>query len=222
MGRRTVSPEILSELLELIYPVQYKWGFALEDVLRFDALTRMQVIILWLIRCEGEDGRSMRRREIQKFLVAWFEASNSTVTKTLHSMARAPLNLVKIVEHPHSGREKNVVLTTKGEQFFDLMLDRCQRFLEPIAAQFSEGELREGIRFMRKWLSSVEALSLASFPRKRVARAQERDSVIARAEASGIASPSPKSFNPTNASGRKAVASSHSRRTRMSRGEIEV
>lgn len=165
MSRGTVSREILNELLELIYPVQYKWGFALEDVPRFDALTRMQVAILWLIRCEGEDGRSMRRREVQTFLVAWLKAGNSTVTKTLPSMARAPLNLVRIVEHPHSGREKNVVLTAKGEQCFDLIPDRCQKFLEPITAQFSAKELRQGIRFMRKWLSSVEALSPASFPK---------------------------------------------------------
>jgi DNA-binding MarR family transcriptional regulator len=162
---KTVRNETLSDLLELIYPIQYKWGFALEDVLRSDVLTRMQVVILWLLRCEGEDGRSMRRRDIQRFLAAWFEASNSTVTKALRSMARSPLKLVKVMEHPRSGREKNVVLTAKGEQFFLAMLGRCREFLEPIAAQIGEEDIREGIRYLKKWISSVEALSITVFPK---------------------------------------------------------
>jgi hypothetical protein len=48
---------------------------------------------------------------IQRFLSAWFEASNSTVTKALRSMACPPLKLVKVMEHPRSAREKNIVLT---------------------------------------------------------------------------------------------------------------
>lgn len=165
MALKTVRDEILAELLELIYPIQYKWGFALEDVLRSDVLTRMQIVILWLIRCEGESGRSMRRRDIQRVLAAWFEASNSTVTKALRSMARPPLNLVKVMEDPRSGREKKVVLTAKGEEFFALMLERCRAFLEPIAAQIGAADIREGIRFLKKWISSVEALSITVFPK---------------------------------------------------------
>ena len=165
MGPKTVSDELISELLELIYPIQYKWGFTLEDVLRSDALSRMQVVILWLIRCEGEDGRSMRRRDIQRFLSAWFEASNSTVTEALRSMARHPLKLVKLMEHPDSAREKKVVLTARGERFFATMLKRCREFLQPIAAQIGEEDIREGIRYLKKWISSAEALSISVFPR---------------------------------------------------------
>jgi DNA-binding MarR family transcriptional regulator len=165
MAPKTVSDETLSDLLELIYPIQYKWGFTLEDILRSDALSRMQVVILWLIRCEGEDGRSIRRRDIQRFLAAWFEASNSTITKALRSMARPPLKLIKIIEHPHSGREKKVVLTAKGQEFFLAMLERCREFLEPIATQIGEKDIREGIRYLKKWISSAEALSITVFPK---------------------------------------------------------
>jgi DNA-binding MarR family transcriptional regulator len=165
MTSKPVSDELLTELLELIYPIQYKWGFTLEDVLRSDALSRMQVVILWLIRCEGEDRRSMRRRDIQRFLSAWFEASNSTVTKALRSMACPPLKLVKVMEHPRSAREKNIVLTPKGEKFFALMLERCRDFLVPIAAQIGEKDIREGIGYLKKWISSAEALSIKVFPK---------------------------------------------------------
>ncbi len=107
----------------------------------------------------------MRRRDIQRFLTAWFEAGNSTTTKALRPMARSPLNLVQIMEHPLSGREKNIVLTARGDQFFKQMLERCRKFFEPIAAQIGEGDIREGIRYLKRWLLSVEALSIPVLPK---------------------------------------------------------
>lgn len=175
MASKTVSDEILCDLLELIYPIQYKWGFTLEDILRSDVLTRMQVAILWIIRCEGERGHSMRRRDVQRFLYAWFEASNSTVTKALSSMSRPPLKLLKVMEHPRSGREKQVVLTAKGNQFFALMLERCGQFLEPIAAQIGDNDIREGVRYLNKWISSVEALSITAFPKNALLDTAKRE-----------------------------------------------
>jgi DNA-binding MarR family transcriptional regulator len=87
----------------------------------------------------------MRRRDIQRFLSAWFETSNSTVTKALRSMACPPVKLVKVMEHPRSAREKNIVLTPNGENFFALMLERCRDFLAPIAAEIGEKDIREVI-----------------------------------------------------------------------------
>src|SRR5712692_379676 len=89
-----------ADFLELFYPIHYKIGMALEDALRAGELTRKQVAILWLIRCEGKNGRSMRRKDIQRLLATWFEVSNPTITKALRSMSRAPLNLVKVSQDP--------------------------------------------------------------------------------------------------------------------------
>jgi DNA-binding MarR family transcriptional regulator len=172
--KKPLAPEIMTELLELIYPIQYKWGYALENVMRSDDLSRMQVAILWLIRCEGDEGRTMRRRNIQRFLTAWFDAGNSTITKAVRPMTRSPLNLVRVVEHPLSGREKNIVLTTKGEQFFEQMLKRCRAFFEPIAAQIGDEDTREGIRYLKKWLSSVEALSIPVFSKNALISVSKR------------------------------------------------
>ncbi len=165
MAGKNPDPEIISDLLELIYPILYKWGLALEEALRLDGLSRMQVVILWLIRCEGEDGRAMPRKDIQRFLTAWFETSNSTVTKALRAMAAPPFKLIKLVEHPRSGREKKVLMTARGEQVFLMMLARCRSFLEPIAARIPIGEIRQGVDFLKKWLASVEALSVVVFPK---------------------------------------------------------
>ena len=185
MAGKNPDPEIISDLLELIYPIQYKWGLALEEALRLDGLSRMQVVILWLIRCEGEDGRAMPRKDIQRFLTAWFETSNSTVTKALRTMAAPPFKLIKLVEHPRSGREKKVLMTARGEQVFLMMLARCRTFLEPIAARIPIGEIRQGVDFLKKWLASVEALSVVVFPkhaitaRKTTAAAASRSTVEA-------------------------------------------
>jgi DNA-binding MarR family transcriptional regulator len=173
-AKKPLAPEILSELLELVYPIQYKWGYVLENVMRSDDLSRIQIAILWLIRCEGHEGQTMRRRDIQRFLTAWFDAGNSTITKAVRPMTRSPLNLVRVVEHPLSGREKNIVLTAKGEHFFEQMLKRCREFFEPIAAQIGDGDIREGIRYLKKWLSSVEALSIPVFPRNALISVSKR------------------------------------------------
>ncbi|HVA69149.1 MAG TPA: hypothetical protein VNF45_07525 [Candidatus Binataceae bacterium] len=180
MAGKNPDPEIISDLLELIYPIQYKWGLALEEALRLDGLSRMQVVILWLIRCEGEDGRAMPRKDIQRFLTAWFETSNSTVTKALRTMAAPPFKLIKLVEHPRSGREKKVLMTARGEQVFLMMLARCRTFLEPIAARIPIGEIRQGVDFLKKWLASVEALSVVVFPKHAITTHQSTGAAASR------------------------------------------
>jgi len=99
---------------------------ALEDAMRDGQLTRKQVAILWLIRSEGERGCRMARKEIARLLTTWFEISSSAITKALRSMARPPLSLLQVREDPQSGREKQVLLTAKGERFLLTMIAQGQ------------------------------------------------------------------------------------------------
>ncbi len=151
-----------TELLELFYPIHYKGGLALEDVLRRGQLTRKQVAILWLIRSEGEDGRRMRRKDIEQVIQGWFEVSSSAITKALRSMARPPLGLVQVLEDPHSGREKQILLTLKGERFLSAMVAEGREFLQRIVEQLSEAEVRSGIQFLRRSTTAFERVRMAS------------------------------------------------------------
>jgi DNA-binding MarR family transcriptional regulator len=165
MDASSNKPDVRRDFLELFYPIQYKIGLALEDALRLGQLTRKQVVILWLIRCEGEGGRSMNRKDIQIMLTSWFEVSNSTITKALRSMARPPLGLVRVLEDPHSGRQKKIVLTAKGERFIDEMVERGRAFIEPVVARISAEEAETGLHFLKKWIATVENLSIATLLR---------------------------------------------------------
>lgn len=145
-----------TELLELFYPVHYKGGLALEDVMRRGQLTRKQVAILWLMRSEGEEGRRMRRKDIEQIMRTWFEVSSSAITKSLRGMARPSLSLVQLVEDPRSGREKQVILTPKGERFLQVMVQAGREFLQQIIAQLSPQEVRNGIQFLRRATAGFE------------------------------------------------------------------
>lgn len=145
-----------TELLELFYPVHYKGGLALEDVMRRGQLTRKQVAILWLMRSEGEGGRRMRRKDIEQIIQTWFEVSSSAITKSLRGMARPPLSLVQLVEDPRSGREKQVILTPKGERFLQAMVQAGREFLQGIIEQLSREEVRNGIQFLRRATAGFE------------------------------------------------------------------
>jgi DNA-binding MarR family transcriptional regulator len=156
--------------LDLFYPIHYTIGMALEDALRVGALSRKQVAILWLIRCESGDKRSMRRKEIQRLLTEWFEISSPSVSKALRSMSKPPLSLIRVLEDPRSGREKQVTLTAKGEQFLSAMTERGRAFLSPIVTELSVKEADEGLRF----LQNVTVILERSLRRS-------RSSVLARA-----------------------------------------
>jgi len=143
-------------LLEFFYPFHYKGGMALEDALRCGQLSRKQVAILWLIRSEGEQGKRMRRKAIERSIQTWFEVSSSAITKALRSMARPPLSLVKIVEDPRSAREKLVLLTLKGERFLDTMVTEGLRFEQQIVDQLTPEEVRNGIHFLQRAMAALE------------------------------------------------------------------
>ena len=153
----TLSPEDnpAAALLEFFYPIHYKGGIALEDVLRCGQLSRKQVAILWLIRSEGEQGKRMRRKEIERSIQTWFEVSSSAITKALRSMACPPLDLVQIVEDPQSAREKLVRLTPKGERFLATMVAEGQRFEQQIVDRLTPEEVRNGIHFLQRTMAAL-------------------------------------------------------------------
>lgn len=106
------------KLLDLFYPVHYVVGMKVEDTLRTnDMLNRHQIAVLWIIRSEGKDGISMRRKNIENALTGWYETSSSAISKAIRALAKPPLSLVRIQEHPQSAREKLVTLTPEGEKF---------------------------------------------------------------------------------------------------------
>ena len=147
-----------AELLDLFYPFHYKGGMALEDTLRCGQLSRKQVAILWLIRSEGEHGRRMRRKDIERLIQTWFEVSSSAITKALRSMARPPLSLIQIVEDPRSAREKQVLFTPRGERFLLTMVTQGRQFLQQIVDQLSDEEISSGIHFLRRATAVQEHL----------------------------------------------------------------
>ncbi len=152
----TASETAAGELLELFYPIHYRAGMALEDAMRHGRLTRTQVAILWLIRAEGGVDATMRRKDIERRIRAWFEITSSAITKSIRGMARAPLGLVSIVEDPHSAREKRVVLTARGKRFQSVMLAQGRRFLRGIITELSAEDVKHGIRFLRQAIEVLE------------------------------------------------------------------
>lgn len=160
-----------AQLLEFFYPIHYKLGMALEDALRGGQLTRKQVAILWLIRAEGGPEYRMQRKEIERLLSTWYEVSSSAITKALRAMARPPHELVEIVEDPHSGREKQVFLTSKGRQFLQTMVAAGERYLEGIVGGLSAPITQQGIEFLSQVTTALNqqpaAASAQKQPRRR-------------------------------------------------------
>src|SRR5258708_24579780 len=117
--------------------------------MRAGRLTRKQTAILWLIHSEGSDRRQMRRKDIERLLQTWFEVSSSAITKALRGMSRPPLGLLRMVEDPQSAREKQVVLTSKGEKFLHSMVEEGRRLLRRLVAQLSDQEIDAGNLYLR-------------------------------------------------------------------------
>ena len=161
-----------AQLLEFYYPVHYRVGMALENVLCGGRLTRMQVAILWLIRSEGEQGE-LSRKTIERWICGWFEANSSAVTKSLQAMARPPLGLVRVLEHPHSGRERQVMLTPKGARHLETMVERGQKFVQKITDRLAAREITSGIKFLRRSTGVLDGMreqGVANRPSRRLIR----------------------------------------------------
>lgn len=137
--------------LDQFFPIQYKVGNRIEDVLRSGIeLSRLQVVILWIIHAEGENSTRMPRKEIEQRLLDWFEIASSTISKAVRSLTRAPFNLLVVSEHPTSGREKIVSLNRKGGLFVELMLENGTQYVQTVIDELSDDEIDMLVHTFRK------------------------------------------------------------------------
>ncbi len=157
MSNRRPSQNARS-FLELFYPVHYKIGIEIEDALREDELSRHQVAILWLIRSEAEDGRRLPRKEIERSLRRFFELQSPAVSKALRSLASGPGALIRIAEHPDSGREKQVELTARGRDRIERMVERGAAFIQTMVDRLSEREASSGVHFLARVSRIIDEL----------------------------------------------------------------
>lgn len=169
----TAISDSAKEFLDLFYPVHYKIGIGIEDALRGGRLTRHQVAILWMIHSEGEGGRSIPRKQIERSITRWFELRNSAISKSLRAMARAPLGLLEISEHPLSGREKQVTLTAKGAREIERMIDQGRRFIQTMVDQLNGTEAAQGVHFLTR-VSGI--IDLVDAPRAKAVKPDRKAS----------------------------------------------
>ena len=147
---RKVPADAARQFLELYYPIHYMAGIGVEDALRGSELTRHQTAILWLIHSKGDQGRTMRRKDIVTALDNWFEISNAAITKALRGMTAPPLGLVRQDEDPNSGREKVVSLTPRGERHMAAMIERGTAYVQLIVDGLSDSQIINGIDFFER------------------------------------------------------------------------
>jgi DNA-binding MarR family transcriptional regulator len=155
---RSAPADAASRFLELYYPIHYQAGIKVEDAMRGGELSRHQVAILWLVRAEGEGGRRMNRKAIERSLGSWFEISGAAITKALRSMSQAPRKLVELQEDPRSGREKVVVLTGAGEDCLRAMVERGEAYIQRIVDRMNDAEVVNGIHFFERINAIVRTL----------------------------------------------------------------
>jgi len=98
----------------------------------------------------------MRRKDIERLLASWFETSSSTITRSLAALERAPLKLVRVIGDRDSGREKRVVLTTKGEQFLSSMTTEGRAFTQKLLDRMPQSEIHEMVQLMQKAIAVFE------------------------------------------------------------------
>ena len=129
---------------------------ALEDALRCGQLSCKQVAIFWLMRSERDAEGKMRRKDIERLLAVWFETSGSTITRALRDTASAPLKLVRLVEDPDSAREKQVILTPKGERLINTMEEEGKKFLQPFMGLMPQTEVTGLFRLLYKAVAAIK------------------------------------------------------------------
>ena len=128
--------------LNIFFPIHYKAGNKLEQVMRSGTdLSRQQVIILLLILGEGEDRCRMARKRIEAALSSWLEITSSSISKAIRSITKPEMGLLTIDESPESGREKTVQLTRKGSDFVGKLAANGVAYLQQLVDQLSDDEI---------------------------------------------------------------------------------
>ena len=76
-------------------------------------------------------------------------------------MAREPMTLLEIREHPMSGREREVVLTNKGAREIDRMVEDGRRFIQTMVDHLSGTEASQGVHFLTRVSDVIEIVQPA-------------------------------------------------------------
>ena len=71
-------------------------------------------------------------------------------------MASAPLKLVRLVEDPDSAREKQVILTPKGERLITTLEEEGKKFLQPLMGLMPQTEVRGLFRLLYKAVAAIK------------------------------------------------------------------
>lgn len=140
------------QFLELFYPIHYAIGMQVEDALRGGGeLDRHQTVVMWLLRSEAlsNGSSSMRRKDIERRLIAWYDITSSTVSKALRALAKPPHNFIVISEDPNSGREKLVTVTPAGRRYYKRMVDNASAFIKLATDRMSVEENSMGIHMFK-------------------------------------------------------------------------
>jgi len=128
--------------LNIFFPIHYKAGNKLEQIMRSSSgLSRQQIIILLLIFAEGEGQSTMPRKRIETALSSWLEITSSSVSKAIRSLTAGDMALLTINESPESGREKTVQLTIKGSEFIRRLNASGVDYLQGLVDQLSDDEI---------------------------------------------------------------------------------
>ena len=128
--------------LNIFFPIHYKAGNKLEQIMRSSSgLSRQQIIILLLIFAEGEGQSTMPRKRIETALSSWLEITSSSVSKAIRSLTTEDMALLTINESPESGREKTVQLTIKGGEFIRRLTASGVDYLQGLVDQLSDDEI---------------------------------------------------------------------------------
>ena len=144
--------------LEMFYPIHYQICVKLEDELRGDALTRHQLAILWLIRCEGGAERELKRARIERALKSWYGIGASAVSKALRALAEPPHELLALREDPDSGREKRVSLTERGVARIEALEAVGNAFITRFVASIPDAEFSAGVKYLMSLAEIMKSL----------------------------------------------------------------
>lgn len=159
-----LRPNAAGLFLDQYFPFHYEVGFTVERHMRDPRLTQHQGVILWIIHATGEQGVCLSRKAIEQRLQTWFEVTSSAISKAIRSLAKPPLGLITIEEHPRSGREKLIHLTPDGERAVLGMVERGQQIIQRIVDQMNDREISQGLHFLRSVSAIVNAFEPTANP----------------------------------------------------------
>lgn len=149
-GGKKKQQQDSQRFLAQFYPFHYEVGFAVERAMRDPRLSQQQSIILWIIHSAGNRGTVLARKDIETRLGPWFNVSSSAMSKAIRGMAQPPLKLLRIVESPLSGREKDIHLSAAGERAVEQMMQRGEAYIGRITSGLSAQEIQHGLRFLQR------------------------------------------------------------------------